>query len=1447
MSECALICFLRKGDLMKKILLVVILIATLSLASCSLGGIGNALGGLGGSGGGGSQETDGGNEYDPTKQLIWNISTDVYLITPDGVSWRSDFSDKIASLRGANLIGHSDTKAKQAHEIVIGPSTRPISQKAYNVLERNMTEDDDPEGYVIYVQDGSVAVAYSSDAALSGAIEAFYAYCGMQNFYADNGAIHWDFYSLRARAEYTRDEMYAEEFAKAEAALLAKGVTNAAEIVKEIKTYYGLFKTDQLYWLADLYDPELGAFYYSNTGRDNLGFLPDLESTGQAFMMLDRSGLFDVIGGLSNGGMPEVVVEPMTNWLRSLQDPLTGFFFHPQWGESIGNSRRSRDLDNAVSLFKFLKTQPYYNEPSNRLKGILGAPGENAVKPASSLTGRLGTSAVTAVSMIQPAASASTLPYYLQSMDAWKAYIEKLNIPNNSYAAGNSLASDWALIKAADEKAGGTEYVDYIINYLNETQHPDIGLWEYQNEADYDPDDKVGYNGTNGLMKICVFYGSVGRAVPNAYNALKSAIKVGLYPNTDPKDETVCYTLNIWTCIGSMLNNIKAHDPDNYQAALDLLYENAPALLKSSYDLQHTHLMEDGGFSYFERRSINVSQGAPVACAQGRESDINSTMVVTSSTVNAMLGSLGLDHIPIWCEDDYYIYVRELENAQQVYKHEAPKVELIDFNDYVENELYEGSEKMPHENVNISLNTQYYSSTVVTRPGSSDVGDLALRVESLVETEPDANGTHQPLKDENGNYIMATGPANSYFMMGNTYGNGNCYSFEADILVEESDIGTILELWFGEKNKSANTAGIYFITYKRGDEKYIRVADLQAGLDGTRATNHYENLKVGEWFKLRVELYKIYKVDEEAETQTLEVLMKIFINDQYIITSDSAITSNGVVTDVDIGRAFLSHYRYRASTIYVDNVLCAKEDKEYVREWEPEDPTLPDIEIEEGVDHNYVATFEGDMVNDAFMFNYPGGVNAGKPGFDHTMYDHITAFSLASDVDGRAGQVLKVVQKNNSVNFGSSSFLRISNTAPKGNTYTLEMAVNYAEMEKSGTVTQLYFNGKDANGENITALMFGLIYNASSETVAIVPNNTGAGGTGNNGGAGLPNISIPAKQWVTLRIEFYMTGDKETTRVKFYNDADGEMKFVGDFRLFYSEAAAVGIDGVLPTIEEVRIFHQRTNEATIYFDDMSFTRTEGEYVRETLQNQVNFDDGTILCKPSISVNTGSADTAIAKGDTEGGNSKNYFKIRDDVEGKVGDAVLEVTHAANQKDSEVGKSDIGIGITDGSSEGNIYVFEFDMMVELDEVYNSVTSFFTRVRIGSSGNAGLFQQLSSDGTNIICMLNGSPKNAVKLGTFGEWFHVKMVYNVLNPSTVDKSQSTYEFYLYTYIDGVEELAHYSTGNTSYVATNKDMSHVYLTGVEDSTTFERKYFVDNLTYVRTADESIIPEVEFD
>ena len=1454
---------------MKKLLLLIItLFVTLALASCDLSGVGGALGGIGGAQGGDSQGNGGaGNEYDPTKQLVWNIDTDVYLITPAGVNWRGEFSDTVQELRGGTaLIGHSDTKAKQAHEIVIGPTSRPISQKAYHVLERNMTEDEDAEGFVIYVQDGSVAVAYSSDAALSGAINAFYAYCGIQNFYADEGAIYWDFYSLRARAQENRDEMYEAGFKNLEEKLKQHGVENAAEIAKGIKTYYGLFSTDLLYWLSDLYDPELGAFYYSNSGRDNIGFLPDLESTGQAFMMLDRSGLFNVIGGIEDNDantLPDFIAEPMLNWARSLQDPMTGYFYHPQWGSSgsnVASSRQARDLDNAVAIFKkYLGQSPYYNDPSNRLKGIYGAPGENAVKPASALTSCLGTSSIKAVSAITPAAS--TLPSYLRSLEAWREYLYSKDINANgvSYSFGNTLVSDWSLIQQADRESGTKEYSKTVINYLNEHQYADNGLWEREptTETDYDPNDGVGYNGTNGLMKICVLYGSLGYAVPNSYNALKSTVKVALYPNTDPKDETVCYTLNIWTCISAMLSSIKSKEPENFEAAKQLVLENMPAMLKASYDLQRTHLMPDGGFSYFERRSMNVSQSASVGCSQGPESDINATMVSTSSTVGCIFGVFshlfGNSYsVPIWGEADYYLYMNELKNAGKVYKNEIPEPELITFDDYMENDMVEGFEKQPHDLISVSGSTSFYSSTVVNKPGTEiEDADLALRVESTLETEL-VNGVYKPLKDDKGKEIIATAPGNVNVSMGNMYGNGYCYSVQLDMMVEEgTNTGKIFELLLHDNRLGSNQrmTGLSVEVYSLGGQEYVRIKDLYVGFDGSYTT-FYENVKVGEWFNLRSETYIVY-TENEDETTTAELYTKVYINDMYVGTSDTANLVKGKVNVVEVDTAIFSVQRFLKSTIYLDNIITERCEKEFVREWEPTDPTIPDIEIPEGEDYNYVAEFDGTMVNDGYMFNYPNGVNAGKPGFDPSMYAHITEFSLASGIGDRESQVLKVHQKHNMSANGSSSYLKVSNAKPEGNTYTFETKVYYEYVEiNSSTITEIYFNGKDANGKDITMLRLHAV--ASGNNVVFYPQNGGAGGTGAVY-APLAGIVIPMGQWTTLRIEMYNTGDPDTTRVKFYTDVNsGELEFVADYKLYHSLAAAEGIipeggtEKVLPTMTQIRFFHLRTNEAITYYDDMSLTRTTKEYEKETLQNQVQFDDGTILCKPSISVNTGSADSAIEKGDTEGGNDRNYFKIRDDVEGKVGDAVLEVYHKGGMMDA-AGVSNVAVGITDGSGEGNIYILEFDMMVNVVEKYNATADFFTRIRVGSATNAGLYQQLTvnSDG-KVVCQNNGSGQ--IVLGDTGEWMHLKMIYKMINPSNInqtDPTAHTVEFYLLaTDAEGNEVLLYNTSLYTSYVATNKDVSKVYFTGREGNNAFDQQYFLDNITYVRTTDASVIPEV---
>ena len=1176
---------------MKKILLIVALLATLLLSSCSilenLGGM--QIGGNGGSNNGGNSQ--GGNNSD--KPLIWNLQTDVYFIADVTGERRQSVSDNFTVFTGNTLKPYSDTKAQMPHELVIGPSTRPISQEAYHLLERNMSEDDDPEGYVILVKDGSVAIAYSSDAAYSYAINSFYESCGYAEYRADNGPVFWDFYSLSARAEQNRDKLRDEKFEQYRQRLVEAGAENADAIIRSIKNYYTLITSDIIYWVTDLYDPETGAFYHNASSRDNFGFLPDIESTLQALYMLDRGGLFSPALGATlesgNAYLPDSITEPLVEWLRGLQDSETGFFFHPQWGkDATGTSRRGRDLDNAVALFKVTHAQPYYNDPSNRMKGIYGAPGENAVKPASALSARLGTSAIKAVSAITPASS--VLPAYLRTLDAWAAHLEAVNINGDgrSYPQGNALVAEWSVIKAA-----GPAYVDMLFDYLDSHQYADIGLWEYQNEQDYDPDDKVGYNGTNGLMKICVLYGHLGRAVPNAYNALQSTIKVGLYPNTDPRDETICYSFNIWTCLGSMMGNIKSRDPDNYAAAQKLLADNMVGLLEASYDLQKSHLQDDGGFSNYERRSMNGTGEFLVGCSNGPESDTDATMVATTSTVNAMFGTInhafGISgSVPLWCYDDYFVFMNTLEKKGPVYKKEIPQAELITFDDYVEGDVVEGSELLPHDDISVKINNHNFTtSNVVQRPGTTLAqGDLALRIETALETEYNSGkGAHYPIKDEKGNEIVAAGPTNTYLTIGNTYGTGDCYTFEADMLFDNVDTGAMLDLFVQNTRLGSNYqfTGFLFTSYKSGDDMYIKIGDAYAGADKAQNQNIYDKIKVGEWFNLRLEMFKIY-IENEDETLTLEVKIKVFIDGLYITETDCAYIINEKVNDVEPDKVIISQYRHRNSTLYLDNVKAERKD--------------------------------------------------------------------------------------------------------------------------------------------------------------------------------------------------------------------------------------------------------------------------AKYEKEIVRNEVTFDNGTVHSSPAITVDVGTASAdlvndTIEKGDTEGGNDRNYFKVRDDVDGKVGDAVLEIYHKANGKTSGYGASNVNIGITDGSSKGQIFILDFEMMVE----EASASTYFTRLKIGSTGNTGLYHDFKVSGSNVVVQnfVNGKNQD-VTLGAVGEWFRVKMIWHAVNPSNIDLDHPgapTVKFYFVAYdAEGNENLLTSATLYTSHVASNKALNNIYFIGSDNGTADDQRYFIDNVTFIRTADTSVIPEI---
>lgn len=818
----------------------------------------------------------------PDEKLVWNFDEDVYLITETDGDWRVDFVDEFSrGTGGIALIGSNDKKAKRDHEIVIGNSSREVSRLAYEALDGGLTDDDDAEGYLVYAYDGSVAIAYSSEAAMKPSIAAFLKNLAIPELKAVDGVLLSDFYSQRERAEENRLKKYDAHLSKIKDSLLKDGYSNASEIVAAIKKLYSLYDTDMLIWLANLYDKENGGFYYSNSGRDNLGYYPDLESTAQAFTMLDRSGLYDDFGGLKEAGLDPAIKESLLSWVRGLQSSDDGFFYHPQWGTAIASSRRGRDRDNACSLFRYMDEKPYYDEPGGELGGIYGAPGKNAVKPASHLIAPLGSEAD--ISAIIPISA--SLPYYLQSLDAWAQYLEKLNVSRDSYSVGNTLVSDWAMIKEA-----GTEYVDYLINHLNERQIPETGLWEYNTpDNDYDPTDGIGFNGTNGLMKISVLYGSLGKAVPNAYNALLSTIKVGLYTNTPEKDETVCYVLNIWTCLQSMLNNVEKHDPDNYPAARALVMEKAPALIESSYEILKPHLMEDGGFCYFEETPMNISQGALVGYAEGLESDVNATMVASSSTVGAMFGALRLSAMPIWYADDYYVFMDAFEAVMPVVKN--PKQGIETFEDYD-----------PDGTVSVGLSSGD-EHEIVTHAGSLN-GGKALKITSQ------GNSSGELLVDIRNKEKL-------------TY--NLCYFIDADFLVNKASVGELMRFALADDNGDPLT-GITLECYEEGGEKYLRLFETYDGLDG-EAVEIMSGITLGEWHSLRIISNKVTRtVDEEKK---LYVYNRIVLDGKYITVADSAVTDGGYVVDKELSRAEIKLTFIGETEIYLDNLHSERTEVPY--------------------------------------------------------------------------------------------------------------------------------------------------------------------------------------------------------------------------------------------------------------------------------------------------------------------------------------------------------------------------------------------------------------------------------------------------------------------------------------------------------------------------------------
>ena len=372
------------------------------------------------------------------------------------------------------------------------------------------------------------------------------------------------------------------------------------EVADAVSELHSLFDDGIYKWLAGLWDSSIGGFYYSNSARDNAEFLPDMESTAQAFNNLESTGIIAAMP------VPLSMQKKAIAFMQSKQDPEDGYFYHPQWGKDINTSRRARDLGHGISVMRRFGATPLYPTAIERIGAA--AAGNSA---------------------------ADTVPEHLRSKAAFIEYLEGLGINEKSYSIGHCIGQQTREIKAAG-------LADVCIDFLNSTQKKN-GFWE----------DTLTHSSSNGTMKISCAYVDLGRPFPNLMTALDSAIEVLL------SDQPIKAITEIFNPPFTLLNFLeileRTGDKENLAIAKAKIRDRAAAILRVTTERLVPFKKPDGAFSYLPESSSFWSQGKPVCVNGSYESDVNANSLANGSRVRPLL-ILGITPPALFDERDAKLF-----------------------------------------------------------------------------------------------------------------------------------------------------------------------------------------------------------------------------------------------------------------------------------------------------------------------------------------------------------------------------------------------------------------------------------------------------------------------------------------------------------------------------------------------------------------------------------------------------------------------------------------------------------------------------------------------------------------------------------------------------------------------------------------------------------------------
>ena len=324
--------------------------------------------------------------------------------------------------------------------------------------------------------------------------------------------------------------------------------------------------------------------------------------------------------------LPEKMKAGIIGFTRSLLDPEDGFFYHPQWGKNIVDSRRGRDLNWALQLSNHFKFDFPYPTANERLAQALKEKNDKEIR---------------------------AIPDHLKSAEALKSYLDNYDWESRAYYAANNICSQMSSVVSA-----GLE--DVVINYLNEKQNPETGLWG----------NRGSYGAVNALLKISGAYQTANRQIPNATKAALAAMECIIHeddPNgyirADDRCWTVCHIYNCWFSIRNILSNLKNHGGEEGEEAIKELlcavYKFAPEAIRASKKKILLFKKADGSFTYdLEVGLQGFSQEAPVCLKDIDEGSINSSVISSTGLTNNIYMALGI-------EDEYTVKIFGSVNKQK--------------------------------------------------------------------------------------------------------------------------------------------------------------------------------------------------------------------------------------------------------------------------------------------------------------------------------------------------------------------------------------------------------------------------------------------------------------------------------------------------------------------------------------------------------------------------------------------------------------------------------------------------------------------------------------------------------------------------------------------------------------------------------------------------------------